>query len=59
MDQLDALPFVALAKVVEWRRCEFSTQELVNTAWALATTKQPDEELLTGLVRAAERRVSE
>ena len=51
--------FTVLAWAAEWRVSEFNAQVLANTAWALATLKQPDVKLVTVLTRAAEWQVRE
>ena len=38
VDCLDALLFVALARVAEWHLAEFNAQNLTKTAWSFAMT---------------------
>ena len=48
---------MALTIAAQRRVSEFNEQDLTNTAWALATINQRDEQLFTALARGAERRL--
>ena len=48
-----------MARVAELRLGNFNLQGLANTAWAFATVRQPEAQLLAALVRAAEQCMSE
>ena len=41
--------FTTLARAAEWRMGDFNAQNLANTAWAFAKTKQVDGHLFTAL----------
>ena len=48
-----------MARIAEWRLDKFSAQNLANTAWAVATVGQQDEQLFKALARMAERPLDE
>ena len=45
--------------MVEWRLDKFCAQDLANTAWAVVTAGQQDEQLFKALARMAVRRLDE
>ena len=51
--------FTAIAKQAKHSLDQFNAQELVNTAWALATVGQKDELLFNALTIMAEQRLDQ
>ena len=49
----------ALVKAASRLMCDFSSQELANTAWAFATAGQNDASLFAALAKAAEQRLGD
>ena len=43
--------FAVLSRAAEWRICDFSAQQLANTAWAFAMARQRDALLFAVLAR--------
>ena len=51
--------FTAVATAAKRCMCDFSPQNLANTAWAFATVGQNDQALFEALATGAERRMYE
>ena len=58
-DQADAPLFAALAWAAKQRTDEFNHQELVNTAWEVATADRADTPLFAALVSTAKQCMGE